>query len=1298
MTTYALLDSGSTISFCSEGLLDTLGIRGTPSPLSLTTLEAEGTSSTCRVAQLEIVSEENGGAFLIDKVHSRPKLPISLKYRGTEKDARDWPHLRDVPLKPHTDDDLVELLLGVDAPDALRPLHTVAGQPGEPFATRTELGWTLTGPLGRAPDDARNYLASEGGESVVGPGGADPVVGSERLPNTEDLTELLKKFWELEEGDVHTSAKGASVQDKAVEELWRKEARKEDGHYTLPIPFKDPHPKFPDDLPMALDRLASLRRKLSKDPALLSQYKDGIQSLLDDGYAERVPDDELCRTDGRVWYLPHHGVVNPSKEKIRIVFDCAARYRQISLNSQVMQGPDLTNNLLGVLTRFRTHPVAFMADIEAMFHQVRVPKDDRDVLRFLWYPGGRLDAAPLHYRMKAHLFGGTWSPSVCAFALKLAAKEEAAGASPAVTETILRNFYVDDCLKSAEDPQEVKQLAGELKQRLAQGGFRLTKWTSNSVDVLDGITPEERSKGARESASLPLEEKALGVYWDVESDCFTFKTLPMDKQLTRRGLLSMMSSVYDPLGFACPFILKAKQIVQELARLKLAWDEPITDPTLVNAWQGWVQNLREMERIKVPRCLGPKDVTTKVSGRKRQLHHFADASEVAYGVVTYLRTCYEDGTAHTTLVAAKSRLAPLKTLTIPRLELQAATLAARQDEAIRRELDLELEPSLFWTDSTTVLRYINNEQRRFQTFVANRVTEIRGISEARQWRHVPSEENPADDASRGALPSELDLTRWLEGPSFLRLTQEKWPPTPSLRPLQPGEPEVRSAPTSLATLADAQDPIERLLGYHSDWTKLRKAVARILLCRDALLGRDNPRRELRPRDLDRAERAVVRAVQRAAFPKELEALEKNRPLPASSYLRRHTPRLQDGVMVSTGRLKHSRLPATTVCPYLLPSDHPVAAVIARDYHERAGHAGRDFTLAETRQRYWLLQGRGMIERLIAKCLTCRRRAAKPSVQLMADLPEDRVLAGGPAYEDVGVDYFGPFYVKRGRGREKRYGCIFTCLTSRAVHLEMAYDLTAGGFINCLVKFMARRGKPRTIRADNGTNFVGAERELREAIEAMDREVITRELLDRGIDWAFNPPHASHMGGVWERQIRSVRRVILGLVRQEVMTDETFTTLLAAAEGIINNRPLVAATDDPASLEALTPNNLLMIKDAQSPPGDFDRPDPRQRWKHVQFLVNVFWERWLREYLPTLRTRSKWTTEERNVTAGDLVLVIDYTAPRDEWRLGRVVQAHPGPDGLVRSARIYTGTREVTRPVSRLCVLEEAAAADEKGEV
>ena len=1289
---YALLDSGSTSTFCRESLLDALGVKGSLEPVTLSTLQGDRVRSTSRVTNLEVVNDDGSITELV-RVMSRPSLPIGPEHRGTAEEATHWPHLKDVPIKPPLETDVVELLVGVDVPDALRPLKTISGAPGQPFAVRTELGWTISGPLGRGPSpEARNFGALAVGESARESGGADPVVGSDRSSNAEDLAALLRRFWDHEGEDVYDPSKGSSIQDGSVMDLWLARGRKTDGHFELPIPFRDEKPQFPNSEEMARKRLGSLRKRLARDAELHRRYHESLQGLLDDGYAEEVPEDELSRADGKVWYLPHFCVINPQKEKVRVVFDCAASHRGTSLNAKVLSGPDLTNNLIGVLSRFRLHPVAFMADIEAMFHQVRVPKEDRDVLRYLWFPGGRLDAQPKVYRMRAHLFGGTWSPSVCAHALRLAAKEDAAGEKEAITEAVLNNFYVDDCLKSAGTPQEAKELALGLQKKLRKGGFRLTKWTSNCEEVLDSFPPEERSKEARNSSSLPTEEKALGVYWNVEEDAFTYRVIPMEKPLTRRGVLSMVSSVYDPLGFASPFILRARLLVQELARRRMEWDQPIKDEHLLTWWKSWVDGLPSMREVKVPRCLRPvgEEVRSAEEITESRLHHFADASEDAYGVVSYLRTTYSDGHIHTALVMAKTRLAPLKPLTIPRLELQAATLATKMDRSLKKELGIALEPSQFWTDSTTVLRYISNEEKRFQTFVANRVAEIRGRTEVQDWHYVPTAQNPADDASRGSLPQEWCKERWLTGPAFLQDPPELWPASPLLETVEDEDPEVKAAPVCLAAAEEGEDPLERLLRYFSDWTRMRKAVARLLLCRDALLRRGTCTRALTPQDLERAERAIIRHVQLSAFPDEMRALEEGRKLPAKSRLKPHTPKLTDGLMVSAGRLKHSSLPECAVCPFLLPASHPVATVIARHHHIRTGHAGRDFTLAETRQRFWILRARHMIQRMIGKCVTCRRRAAQANTQQMADLPEDRVAPGGPAFVDVGVDYFGPFYTTRGRARLRRYGCIFTCLSSRAVHLEMAHDLTTSSFINCLTRFISRRGKPTKIRADNGTNFTGAERELREAVEGLDQDAISRDLLSQEIEWDFNPPHASHMGGVWERQIRSVRRVMAGLAGQDRFTDETLHTLMVAVEGILNNRPLVPVTEDPQSLEALTPNQLLMVRNNRGPAGEFNRPDLRRRWRMVQYWANIFWQRWLREYLPTLRRRTKWMDPERNVTVGDLVLVIDYTAPRDDWKLGRVVETLPGDDGLVRRARVFTGNRELLRPISRLCVLEEVA--------
>ena len=302
--------------------------------------------------------------------------------------------------------------------------------------------------------------------------------------------------------------------------------------------------------------------------------------------------------------------------------------------------------------RFRLHPVAIMADIEAMFHQVKVVRQDQDALRFLWWPEGNLEEDPVRYRMTVHIFGGTWSPSCCTYALHRTAEDHAQESSSMAKDAVFHNFYVDDCLKSVPTSEEAILLAEQLKELVAQGGFNLTKWTSNSRDVLEHIPLEDRSKKVKERVlDAPLEDRALGVYWNVEEDELGFKVQDMAKPLTKRGILSMLSSVYDPLGIASPFVLGARKVMQELCRTKLGWDDQVP-PVYQQQWCRWTQGLREMAKIRVPRCLQPAGAI------ERQLHHFADASETAYGVVSYLRIQSDDGCVASTLVMAKSRLAP----------------------------------------------------------------------------------------------------------------------------------------------------------------------------------------------------------------------------------------------------------------------------------------------------------------------------------------------------------------------------------------------------------------------------------------------------------------------------------------------------------------------------------------------------------------------------------------------------------------------------------------------------------------
>ncbi len=402
-----------------------------------------------------------------------------------------------------------------------------------------------------------------------------------------------------------------------------------------------------------------------------------------------------------------------------------------------------------------------MADIESMFYQVRVPREDADFLRFLWWPNGNLDQDEEEYRMRVHLFGATSSPSCSCYALRRTAEDEINNTTPEAAQTLLRNFYVDDCLKSVATEEQAVILASDIRVLCNRGGFHLTKWTSNSRTVLSSI-PEERATDMKdldlESGLLPME-RALGILWCTENDTFNFKIEMQNKPLTRRGILSVVGSVYDPLGFLAPFVLPAKLILRDLCRVKITWDEEIAGKK-AERWLSWLEDLQKLANISVSRCNKPAGFGHV---KTFQLHHFADASENGYGTVTYLLLTNDHDQKSCTFMLGKSRVAPLKQVTIPRMELTAATIAVKMDRMLRQELQINLEDSNFWTDSTTVLRYIENDSTRLKTFVANRVSLIREASKPSQWRYVSSADNPADQASRGLNGDNLiESKNWIK--------------------------------------------------------------------------------------------------------------------------------------------------------------------------------------------------------------------------------------------------------------------------------------------------------------------------------------------------------------------------------------------------------------------------------------------------------------------------------------------------------------------------------------------------------
>ncbi|XP_064621732.1 uncharacterized protein LOC135484315 [Lineus longissimus] len=1279
--TYAMLDNCSTATLCTESLATKLGLKGKTAITELTTIERKDSRFETTIYGLEVADLDGKEVITLPHVFSKSNLnvrPNDIK----PSDLNDLPHLQGLDILT-VDTDKVDLLIGQDVPEALVPLEVKSHDDDPrrvPYAVRTALGWTLNGPFGEN-------------------GRTDERHSCHFINNDTSLQQQVERFWKLDNlGD----GTGLSMDDRKVVDLWDRTAVLQDGHYTLPIPFKQRPPNLPDNYSMAKKRLESLGRRFQKDATLHERYNTEFKTLLEEGYAELVPDEEISRKDGMVWYLPHHPVLNPKKpEKTRIVFDCAAKHRGTSLNENVLQGPDLTNKLIGVLLRFRQEKVGFTSDVRAMFNQVRVEKDHRDVLRFLYFDEGDITKAPRIYRMRTHIFGGVWSPSAANYALKKTAADNASDFPPETAETVNRSMYVDDVLGSKVNDPEAIVLATSLREMLKRGGMDVIKWASNSRVLLKAIPNSDLAMGMKDldldSDGLPTE-RALGMVWDVEQDTFRPCITTQDRPMTRRGVLSILSSVYDPLGLVSPFVLKARTIFQDLCREKLGWDDGMSQHQQ-QQWNRWLEDLPKLENFSVPRCLRSEDQDTVVHN---QLHHFSDASEGGFGATSYLRQEDIYGRVHCALVMTKAKLTPLKTTTIPRLELTAAVEAVKLDKLLRSELEIPLCESVFWTDSMIVLYYIRNKTKRYQTFVANRVAKIHESTVPTQWRHVPTDQNPADDVSRGMTADELigsGNDRWRNGPEFLKQQETQWPKEPIVIETEgmiEVKPEVKVYATN-PTQDGGQQAISTMINHYSCWYRLKKGIAWMLRLKKVLhqkvknkdipgqVAMTPPRRGLTVDELLEAEQEVLKFVQKKAFG-DIQANFK------TCKLKKLNPVLDsDGILRVGGRLENSNLPDETKHQIILPKKHHVVDLIVRYSHNLTGHSGSERILTEVRQKFWIIKGRLAVRRNNTKCLHCRKRNVKPMIQQMADLPSDRVASPRAAFCHVGLDYFGPFQVKRGRSMVKRYGCIFTCLTTRAIHIEVAENLTTDSFINALQRFVSRRGMPIRIRSDNGTNFVGAQKELKKAIREWNLSRIEEYMRQREITWVFNPPAASHMGGVWERQIRSVRKVLDGIIKQQNLTDDTLHTMMCLVEAIINGRPLTKLSDDPDDLQPITPNHLLLLRPGTcQPPGLFDEADLyRRKWKQVQYLADLFWRRWTKEYLTALQERQKWCHASQNLKPDDLVLIVDDNAHRNSWLLGRVIETYPGKDNLVRSAKIKTHHNELTRPVTKLCLLESS---------
>ncbi|MBM6549261.1 hypothetical protein, partial [Streptococcus dysgalactiae] len=499
----------------------------------------------------------------------------SLPMRATESIkslAQRYSHLQGLPFEevPRPE---VDILIGCDVPEAHWIMDLRVGTKKEPYAAHTIFGWALHGPLKKdQPGTAYvNYVSLEQGS----------------------VEKDLERLYNHEFGDLSNERGSNSREDKDALAIVAEGVRVQNSHFEIPLPWRSDSKQIPNNKDMVEKRLQYLKRRLQRVPHLKAKYVEVMQRNIELGYIEKV--DEPVNHGQRLWYLPHHPVINPKKpDKVRVVFDCAAKFQGLSLNDRLLQGPDWTTPLIEVLCRFRLGRIAVAADIKEMFLQVKIPTEHRDAFRLLWWPNNDMDKAASEYRLTVHPFGAISSPFCANYALQETAKRYGAYVNKSAVLSIPSNFYVDDYLKSFDDVTTAIGQRKQLTKLLSMGGFHLTKWISSSRDVLNSIPEEERAPNVREfhGSSLPIE-RTLGIQWDAEKDEFVFQLQLAGKIATRRGLLSSISSLYDPLGLVAPWLLPGKMLLQRLCRKGMGWDQPL-DECDQQTWNEWLQSLSRL--------------------------------------------------------------------------------------------------------------------------------------------------------------------------------------------------------------------------------------------------------------------------------------------------------------------------------------------------------------------------------------------------------------------------------------------------------------------------------------------------------------------------------------------------------------------------------------------------------------------------------------------------------------------------------------------------------------------------------
>ncbi|XP_077981413.1 uncharacterized protein LOC144436486 [Glandiceps talaboti] len=796
-----LLDSGAQISLIKTSLAESLQLRGKNISTTITKVGGEE-EELCTKIYVVPVHPVNKKQIFNVKAIGIPSISNDISEVNVTEMSK---QLNIKPYDIHRGSGSVDMLIGIDHAK-MHAGETV--EAGNLVARRSPLGWVIFGAsTGEQPQNCQ--------------------VLHIKLAAPVDLTD----FWTTETMGV--TVKSCSCKPDNLNPAEADEARiidetctKVGSQWLIPYPWRKDPSLLPDNRIQAEKKLYSTERRLMRHPDHAEAYSSQIKEMVDMQFARKLSDEESESYTGPVHYIAHHGVLRPEKKStpLRIVFNSSAVFQGHCLNDYWIKGPDLLNNLFGVMLRFRENETAVIGDISKMYHRILIPERDQHVHRFLWRDLN-VSKKPEVYVKTVLTFGDKPAPAMAQTALKRTA-EEGEKLYPEAARILKENTYMDDICDSVHTVKEAQKLTKQIDTVLAEGGFKVKGWMSNQP-----LNEETADLDKTELKLLPnvTEEKVLGQVWEPEGDTLRFKvSINLDKyekreesdepKLTKRRILSQVARIFDPIGFATAFLIRAKIGMQHLWEQGLDWDQELSQP-LQYQWMKLFQEMSEQNNVSFSRCLTPPDAAGDPI-----LCIFSDASEQAFGACAYFRWQLVDGTYDVRFIAAKSRVAPLKKLTIPRLELQAAVITSRMYKTITEQTRFQISKPIFLTDSRIVLAWIQSPARRFKPFVSNRVGEIQSATDPSQWRHIPGEFNVADDVSRG-IPVKQLTKRWQRGPEFLYLPESEWPQDTSC-PDHTGTDKEECKPKQIFVTQEKPDIID--CRRFSSWMRLIRVTAYVL--------------------------------------------------------------------------------------------------------------------------------------------------------------------------------------------------------------------------------------------------------------------------------------------------------------------------------------------------------------------------------------------------------------------------------------------------------------------------------------